>query len=129
MLMWERSPAVDEWLVHVFDTGGQPSDTRYTILACLLERALKRNDDTSVLRLVRRLAAMPDINQAFMPIRAITQRSAKDDSFRGEILAQARAAQSIEEAAGWLKLISEIGTDEGVRVAFELAERFGEHWE
>jgi hypothetical protein len=47
---------------------------------------------------------------ADLSLSSLLQRSAKDEAFRGQILAQARAAGSTEEAAGWLKLISEIGT-------------------
>jgi hypothetical protein len=58
---------------------------------------------------------------ADLSLSSLLQRSAKYEAFRGQILAQARAAGSTEEAAGCLKLISEIGTNDGVQAAFELA--------
>jgi hypothetical protein len=61
-----------------------------------------------------------------MARRGITRLAGESESFRGQLFARAKAAQSITVAAGWLKFISEIGGDDSVRTAFELAERFGE---
>ena len=64
--------------------------------------------------------------QSYSARRTIVEMESRDEILRYQLLALARAAQNIDEAAGWLIFISEIGTAEGIRVAFELAERFGE---
>jgi hypothetical protein len=49
--------------------------------------------------------------------RGTTRLAAESETFRGQLFARAKDAQSIAEAAGWLKFISEIGGDDGVRTA------------
>jgi len=126
MLVWERSSVVDILLRELSSHDFESDDTREAVLECLAERALKRNDHPAVLEAASQLIEVTRLNPASMARRGISRLAAENESFRRRLFAQARAAQSINEAAGWLRFISEIGGNDGVRAAFELAERFGE---
>lgn len=123
MLVWERSPLVDTWLQGLV---GESIDLSVAALECLAERALKTNDQPAALEVASRLAEMTHLDLPGMARRGITRLAGESESFRGQIFARAKAAQSITVAAGWLRFISEIGGNDGVRTAFELADRFGE---
>jgi hypothetical protein len=126
MLVWEESSLVEDWLQQLSTDETMALDMRYVVLECILERALKRADHALILDFAGRLVQMPNHNDAFPPRRLISKLAAESDSFRSQLFARARDARSIQEASGWLKLISDIGTNDGVRVAIGLADRFGE---
>jgi len=126
MLVWKESSLVEDWLQQLSTDETMALDMRYVVLECILERALKRADHALILDFAGRLVQMPNHNDAFPPRRLISQLAAESDSFRSQLFARARDARSIQEASGWLKLISDIGTNDGVRVAIGLADRFGE---
>jgi hypothetical protein len=126
MLIWERSAVVDAWLERLLGRELEPY-TRDAILECLAQRGWKRGDRAAVLDVAKRLAeAGTCIDPIGSARRIIGEIGSADEAFRSQLLARARAAQSANEAAGWLNFISEIGTHDGMRVAFKLADRFGE---
>jgi hypothetical protein len=127
MLTWERSAAVDAWLEQLLSREFERTDPRDAIFECLVERARHRNDSAAILALADRIArAGANIMQSYSARRMICEYAAGDEALNTQLLASARSAQNINEATGWLTFISEIGNAEGVRVAFELADRFGE---
>lgn len=126
MLVWERSPVVDAWLRELSNQELGSTDTQEVVLDCRVERALKRSDQAAVLEIATQLVEVTNSNPASMARQGITRLAAENESFRAQLFARAKIAQSISEAGGWLRFISEVGSEEGVRVALELAERFGE---
>jgi len=123
MLVWERSPVVDAWLREL---SGESGDTVEAVLQCLAERALKRNDRPAALEVASRLAEMNNLAPAGVARRGIVRLAAESEPFRRQLFDRAKDSQSITEASGWLRFISEIGGNDGVRAAFELVDRFGE---
>jgi hypothetical protein len=127
MLAWERSSVVEAWLKQLLSAEIERADVRDAVLECLAKRALTRGDHSAVLDVANRLAqAGPSMDPTSSAARIICKLAGDDEGFRSLLLAQAKVAKSINEAAGWLRLISGIGTNDGVRAAFELADRFGE---
>lgn len=127
ILAWERSALVGTWLEQLLDRDVERTETLDAIFECLLERSRRENDRAAIVAIANRIArAGASVMQSYSARRTIVEMESRDEILRYQLLALAGAAQNIDEAAGWLIFISEIGTAEGIRVAFELAERFGE---
>jgi hypothetical protein len=127
MLAWERSEVVGAWLEQLLSREFQHSDTREAIFKCLVQRARHNKNSAAIVALANRIVrAGPDLMQNYSSRRMICEIASADEDLCSQLLSRGRSAQSIYEAAGWLHFLSEIGTVEGMRVAFEFADRFGE---
>jgi hypothetical protein len=127
MLVWERSPMVDTWLERLLSSELESPDTRAAILDCHATRAWKRGDRAAVLTVAGRIVLDgANIMQNYAVRRMICEIASGDVDLCSQLLYRASLAQDINEAAGWLNFLMELETVEGVRVAFELADRFGE---
>jgi hypothetical protein len=126
-LYWEQSDEVDEWLEQLLSVNLECAETIDAIWGCLVRRAKHRNDHTALIALAHRMAQVGfDYKQTYSAWQIISESAVACEDFRNSLFSLARIAKSASEAAGWLRLISGIGTASGVKVVLELAERFEE---
>ena len=125
---WAEGDAVDTWF-RTFLSSDFSEANRSFAMQALIERAIERSEHNALPSLARDSMDLGDLRESeglWIIAKLISDALEDHPEIQTKIFAEAYNAPTAEHAKRWVELISEMGTEEGVIIVFDLTEKWGE---